>query len=204
MSAPKKAKKETGKSAENIYQFKIVLNEIKPAIWRRFQVKSDITLLRLHEIIQMVMGWSNSHLHQFRIKGYCYLPPDPDWDPSPTDRDDAKTKMADVINNIGQKFIYEYDFGDSWEHTLTLEKIEPAQQEKYYPVCIEGKQACPPEDCGGPFGYEEFLKALADPKHEEHELYTEWIGGKFDSELFELEWANEVLEHNLIIKLYED
>ena len=108
--------------------------------------------------------------------------------------DDAKTKMADVINSIGQEFIYEYDFGDSWEHTLTLEKIEPAKRGKYYPVCLKGKRACPPEDCGGTYGYEDFLKAISDPGHEEHETMLDWIGGEFDSELFALEQINEDLK----------
>ena len=194
MATPKRSDKKVRKSPAQIYQFKIILNNIKPAIWRRFQVKSDITLLRLHEVIQIVMDWTNSHLHQFRIKGRCYLPPDPYSEPSPRDMDDAKVKMVDVINTVGLKFIYEYDFGDSWEHSLTLEKIEPPEPGHRYPMCLAGKRACPPEDCGGVYGYEGFLKAISDPNHEEHEMMMEWIGGEFDSEFFELERINEDLK----------
>ncbi len=181
------------KQQSNIYQLKITLKGSKPPIWRRIQVNSDITLHKLHKIIQIVMGWYGGHLHQFIIRGKYYGIPDPEIDFYDV-KDERRVKLNRLVSKEGEKFIYEYDFGDDWEHVILLEKILPPEPEKHYPICIKGKRACPPEDCGGIWGYEEFLKAIKDPNHPEHEEMLEWIGGDFDPEEFDLEYVNEILK----------
>lgn len=104
-----------------------------------------------------------------------------------------KARLKKHMRREGQKFRYEYDFGDGWEHEVLLEKILPVAAGVQYPRCLKGKRACPPEDCGGAWGYEDLLKALADKNHPDHEMYLEWLGGEFDPEEFDLEWINEML-----------
>jgi len=157
----------------------------------------DLTLGELHDVLQVVMGWEDSHLHQFIIRGAYYGPQDPDdmdWDME-TETEDEEDILISKIANMGRKvrFTYEYDFGDSWEHEIVVEKtLEPEPKVKY-PRCVEGARACPPEDCGGTWGYADFLKAIADPKHPEHRDMKEWIGGKFDPEKFDLNAVNREL-----------
>src|SRR5271157_583998 len=138
--------------SNDAYQLKISLNHIKPVIWRRFVVDSDIKLPDLHKVIQTVMGWYNSHLHQFRINKQSYSLPDEDELMEFIDY--RKIKLNSLITNEKQKFYYDYDFGDGWEHTIILEKIIQKDKDIKYPVCIDGKRKCPPEDCGGDGGYE--------------------------------------------------
>jgi len=174
-----------------IYQIKVTLDGSKPPIWRRIQVRSDVSLEKLHYILQAVMGWTNSHLHQFIVGGISFGEPHPDYGDSM--QDERRMRLKQITTSEGFKFHYEYDFGDSWMHTLLVEKVlepEPGQQ---YPVCIKGKGACPPEDVGGMWGYYNFLEALGDPNHAEHEMYLEWIGGEFDPQEFDLEETNEIL-----------
>ena len=174
-----------------IYQIKVTLDESKPPIWRRILVPGDVTLEKLHYIIQVAMGWTNSHLHQFIVGQTYYGEPHPDYGFEM--QDEGRVKLNQVAPREGFKFRYEYDFGDGWLHNLLVEKAlepEPGQQ---YPVCIKGKRACPPEDVGGVWGYEGFLEAIRDPDHSEHEMYLEWIGGEFDPEAFDLEETNELL-----------
>jgi hypothetical protein len=186
------AKKTTSKAP--IYQLKVTLDESKPPIWRRLLVPGDVTLEKLHYIIQVAMGWTNSHLHQFIVDGIYFGEPHPDYDDYVRMHDERRIRLNGVTTEIGYKFTYEYDFGDSWMHTLLVEKIvepEPGQQ---YPVCLAGKRACPPEDVGSMRGYEEFLEAIGDPDHPEHEEYLEWIGGEFDPEEFDLGETNATLQ----------
>jgi hypothetical protein len=176
-----------------IYQLKVTLEESKPPIWRRLLVPSDVTLEKLHTIIQVAMGWTNSHLHQFIVDGIYFGEPHPDYDDYVDMQDERRFRLKRITGSEGFKFCYEYDFGDSWMHTLLVEKIvepEPGQQ---YPVCLAGKRACPPEDVGSMRGYEEFLEAIGDPDHAEHEDYLEWVGGEFDPEEFDLEETNAML-----------
>ena len=179
-----------------IYQFKVTLKESDPPIWRRIQVP-DLTLGELHDVLQVVMGWEDDHLHQFIIRGAYYGPQDPDdmdWDME-TEMEDEEDILISKIAKMGRKvrFTYEYDFGDSWEHEIVLEKtLEPELKVKY-PRCVEGARACPPEDVGGVSGYADFLEAMADPKHPEHREMKEWIGGKFDPEKFDLKAVNREL-----------
>ena len=177
-----------------IYQLKITLQDVKPPIWRRVLVRQDIKLNDLHEVIQMVMGWDCCHLHQFVIDGVDYGELSPDGDDFGMEiEDESRFRLCDLAEEKG-KFLYDYDFGDGWRHVIEVEKVLPPDPKVFYPVCVKGKRSCPPEDCGGPWGYENLLEILADPKHEEHEDYMEWIGGEFDPEEFDLEEINAELK----------
>jgi hypothetical protein len=185
------------KKTAPIYQLKITLNGAKPPIWRRVLVSNEITLSKLHHVIQDAMGWYDSHLHMFMIGRERYSEPSP-YDPSLLAELEAKSthrvKLSKFNLSEGAKFIYDYDFGDSWEHIILLEKILPPDPKLKTPVCIKGKRACPPEDVGGIWGYAEFVEALKDPNHPQHEDYRDWIGDDFDSEAFDLDRVNARLK----------
>jgi len=178
---------------KSIYQLKITLQGSKPPIWRRVLVKSDITLAKLHQIIQIAMGWYDSHLHQFIIDNLYYGVPDPDFDIEIIN--EQRTKLESVVSRVNQSFIYEYDFGDSWEHIILVEKISAPEPGSNYPICVTGKLACPPEDCGGIWGYYDLLETLKNPKDPEYEELLEWVGEDFDPEDFDLELINDQLKH---------
>ncbi len=181
------------KTKHRMYQLKVTLDEIQPAIWRRFLVRSDVTFYRLHLILQAVMGWTDSHLHMFTIDGQDYGEPDPDFAGFGDELvDDRKTELAQVIGREGMNFSYLYDFGDGWEHTIEVEKILPPQTSAR-PVCLEGARACPPEDCGGVGGYEELVEAMAKPRSKRHKELVEWLGGEFQPEAFDLKIVNKEL-----------
>ena len=179
-------------AAAYVYVLKIQLKRISPRIWRRIEVPGDITLSKLHRVIQAAMGWENSHLHQFNVGGNSYGMPDPDY--APEIMDERKIKLCQAVPAEKSKFAYEYDFGDSWEHEILVEKILPAIGAKRSPSCLDGRRACPPEDVGGPHGYEDFITAMADPKHPEHEQMADWIGGDFDPEAFDSNAVNQALK----------
>ncbi len=187
-----------GKANAQVYQIKITLKHSKPPIWRRVLISSETTLSRLHEIIQAAMGWYDGHLHAFRINGEEYSTPPP-YDSDHLAELGMKSthgkRLSALVSGEGAKFHYDYDFGDDWEHVILIEKVLPADAEQSLPVCIKGKRACPPEDIGGLWGYYHFLEAIKDPDHEEHEMYTEWIGGDFDPEVFDLDAVNGQLKH---------
>jgi hypothetical protein len=180
-----------------VYQLKITLNDIRPPIWRRVQTK-DCTLGRLHDIIQAVMGWDDYHLHEFEIGSQRYGAPeqwqDDFWGDEPEMGNERKVKLGQLVEQGVKKIRYQYDMGDSWWHTITVEKTLPAEAGITYPRCIAGERACPPEDCGGPWGYGDFVEAIQNPKHERHDELLEWIGDDFDPEAFDLEAANEELQ----------
>ena len=177
---------------ESIYQFKITLRGIKPPIWRRIQVYSDTTLYKLHQILQCAMGWTNSHLYQFEIEDRFFGDPDPDW--GIDIKNSRRTKLSQVVQGVKTKFSYVYDMGDNWEHELMVEKILSSEPSKHYPACVTGKRACPPEDCGGIWGYEELLETFSDPNHEEYAERMEWLGEEFDPESFDAEQVNRALK----------
>jgi hypothetical protein len=183
------------KQAQSVYQLKITLKDIRPPIWRRVQVRSDVNLEHLHWLIQQAMGWTNSHLHSFTICGIDYGEPMPDlgFDEMGL-REERSVKLSKVISGEGFKFLYLYDFGDSWEHEILVEKVLPADPDTSYPVCIKAKRACPPEDCGGVWGYQNFLEAIQSADHPEHEEMLEWVGGFFDPEDAELDEVNRLLK----------
>ncbi|MGZ9226534.1 MAG: plasmid pRiA4b ORF-3 family protein, partial [Anaerolineales bacterium] len=183
-------------TAKLVYQIKVTLIGLKPPIWRRFLVADTTSLHRLHDILQIVMGWTNSHMHHFIIDGEFYGKPLDDDFGDMRAKDETRSKLNQFVSGKEFRFGYEYDFGDSWEHELIVEKILPADKGSDHPVCTAGKRACPPEDVGGMWGYEDFLKAIVNPNHPEHEDLLEWIGGSFDPEYFNLEEVNIRLRHS--------
>ena len=176
----------------SIYQLKITLKDSHPPIWRRVQVTSDSTLGKLHQIIQDAMGWTNSHLHSFLVQGIEYGQPAPEYDFNV--RSEQTVKLNQLVTKEKFKFLYTYDMGDSWEHEILVEKVLPVDPETRYPICLTGKRACPPEDCGGVWGYGEFLEAIQNPDHPEHESMLEWVGGSFDPEAFDVDEVNQRLK----------
>jgi hypothetical protein len=185
---------------ERIYQIKIALKDYKPVIWRRIQVR-DCTLDKLHEHIQTSMGWTNSHLHHFRIDGKLYGDP---WLMAENfgELGYANTRgarLSAIIPKSGRRFPfeYEYDFGDGWWHEVLFEGCLRADPSLRYPICLEGERACPPEDVGGTSQYREFVKVLANPDHQERKEYLEWIGGRFDPEEFDPEIATRKMKRGL-------
>ncbi|MDP2948722.1 MAG: plasmid pRiA4b ORF-3 family protein [Chloroflexota bacterium] len=178
----------TEQGKELVYQVKVTLKGVRPPVWRRFLVR-DVTLHELHLVLQAAMGWENSHLYQFTIGGDEYSDPLPDLDM----KDSTRIRLGQVFRSAGTRFTYVYDFGDSWEHEVRIEKSLAAEAGKRYPVCLAGRRACPPEDCGGVWGYEELLEAIRDPEHEQHQELLEWLGGPFDPEAFSVALVNKVL-----------
>ncbi len=174
------------------YQLKITLRGVRPPIWRRVEVRGSTTLGELHTIIQAAMGWYDCHLHAFDIAGSRYMPPDEsggfDWD-GLADFDETGVRLSDVLGE-GEKLRYDYDFGDGWEHTVAVEQITrndvDSSSAVELPRIVAGRRACPPEDCGGPGGYEDLLRVIADPSDPEHDATREWVGGDFDPESFSL------------------
>jgi hypothetical protein len=169
------------------YQIKVTLDDTHPLIWRRILVPGNTTLLKLHDILQIAMGWEDYHLHMYKIEGNIYGNPTYDEYGDLGTEDEANHKLSQVIFDEGQRFTYEYDFGDSWAHTLLVEKILPPEENIRSSLCLKGKRACPPEDVGGVWGYANFLEAIHDSNHPDHEEYMAWIGGEFDPEAFDLE-----------------
>ena len=168
-----------------VYQLKVTLKESKPPIWRRIQVRGSTTLAKLHQVLQVVMGWTDSHLHQFIVGGVYFGVPDPEWDLEV--KSERRVQLAQVLPDVKNRLVYEYDFGDSWAHELIVEKILPPEPGVRYPRCLAGKRACPPEDCGGVPGYCQILEALAEPEAEEHEELLAWVGDDFDPERLDLD-----------------
>jgi len=181
----------TPSSALSVYQLKVTLRDSKPPIWRRIEVTSDIRLSTLHQVLQVVMGWEEAHLHQFMAHGIYYGTPHPDFGFEV--HNEQQVSLQQVVSRAKDKLIYEYDFGDSWDHELLVEKILSLDEEKRYPVCLTGKRACPPEDCGGMWGYASLLEAIRDPEHPEHEEMMAWVGSEFDPDLFDLDEVNREL-----------
>ena len=175
---------------KRVYQLKVMLRDIRPPIWRRIQVRSDTNLQRLHRIIQTVMDWHESHLHEFEILGARYG--DSEFMQGEVE-DEQIAKLGKLITEEKEKFLYRYDLGDCWDHEVLVEKIMPPEDGIRYPVCLAGKRACPPEDCGGAPGYEELLEILGDPSHPEHEDRFLWLPGDFDSEKFDVDSVNKRL-----------
>jgi hypothetical protein len=181
----------SSKSYSSIYQLKITLEGARPPIWRRVLVPGNFNLYKLHQVIQIAMGWTDSHLHQFIAGGeYFGIPSPEDFKPV---KDERRIKLEKIAPILKSTFVYEYDFGDDWSHKVVVEKILTPLPGEKYPRCIKGKRACPPEDVGGIWGYENFLEAIQNPGHEEHEFSMEWIGGEFDPESLNLDEINEDL-----------
>jgi hypothetical protein len=181
-----------------IYQIQIALRGFKPKIWRRILIPSDLLLSDFHAIIQTTMGWTNSHMHQF-VKGKTFysvkLADDDMWDDMDSvDYAKKKIRISDLLKKEKDKIMYEYDFGDGWQHDLILEKILAVDNTIKYPICLTGKMNCPPEDCGGIWGYSDILEILKQPDHEEYESFVEWLGDEFDPEYFDKDEITELLQ----------
>ena len=158
-------------------------------------MRSNATLGHLHWVIQFAMGWTDSHLHSFSIRGveYTTLMPDLGFDELDM-RDEQPVKLSKVISSEKFKFFYTYNFGDSWKHEVLVEKVLTAETAIGHPTCIKAKRACPPEDCGGTWGYQEFPEAIKDSERPEHESMLKWVGGSFDPEEAELDEINMLLK----------
>jgi hypothetical protein len=148
-----------------IYQLKVTLLGTSPPIWRRLLVPADLTLAQLHDVLQAAMGWEDGHMHEFSIGQRRFGRPDPEDQlmGMPSAENERTVRLSGILGRVGSKAIYTYDFGDSWEHSIVLEKRLPIDPSTTYPICTDGQLACPPEDCGGVPGFYDLVEALADP-----------------------------------------
>ena len=174
------------KASNGSLSLKVTLNDTKPPVWRRLVISCEMTLSELHQVIQAAMDWDDDHLHAFDIAGRQY------GDPSSLDEvaDEERLTLNKVVNTGVSRFTYTYDFGDNWEHTVLIEQPQRPLAEGRYPVCVAGKRNSPPENCGGPWGYQELLAVLADPTHPEYQERSESVGKGFDPDVFAIEEAN--------------
>lgn len=170
------------------FQIKVTLRDVKPPVWRRLIVPSDISLPALHGVLQAAMGWYDCHLHLFRVGHRAFAPPG-DWEP--VGQDSRGVSLADLAPGKGKRVIYEYDFGDDWCHDILVEDVINGACTSAR--CLKGRRRCPPEDCGGPWGYAQLREALADPAHERHDELSEWLSGDFDPEEFDVIYTDAVV-----------
>jgi Plasmid pRiA4b ORF-3-like protein len=179
--------------APTIHRLKVTLRGSEPPIWRRLEVPSDATLAQLHYIIQAAFGWENYHMWVFRTPTGDYGLKDRELE----HRDAVSQRLSDVASRRGARFGYTYDFGDDWEHDILVEAFTDAEPGTSYPRCIAGERACPPEDCGGIWGYQDLLEILADPDHGEHAERLDWLGldgaSQFDPAAFDVAEVNSAL-----------
>jgi len=213
-------------AGQKLLRVRITLEHSRPPIWREVAARPDITLGELHNVIQIVMGWDDDHLHQFiqklkrstmpsreeqnryyqlrnwnddfeaRIRGKKFFAPKTAPDGTPIEiegTDEYSVTLAEVYPNAGSNLTYEYDFGDSWRHVIKVRRAGSPEPDGEYPVCLGGKGACPPEDCGGVWGYYSMLEGVADPDKQEHEDMADWLGEDFDSDAFDLKKVNSKL-----------
>ena len=171
-------------NAATIARLKITLDNVEPKVLRRIEAPLSIRLDRLHMTLQATLGWTDSHLYELRVGDIGWGVPDPNWGDGPLDA--RKATLLAILEDTGAKTLrYLYDFGDGWEHTITIERLIDAEPGVLYPRLIEAVGRCPPEDVGGPYGYDEFIEALADPKHERHAEMREWAGDDYDPYLLD-------------------
>jgi hypothetical protein len=178
-----------------VLSLKVTLRNTKPPVWRRVLMPESMTLADLHLATLAAMGWYGGHLHDFDVGGRRY------GDPSETDdfdddfvADESRMRLSALVRSAVRRFLYTYDFGDRWEHDILIEKAPPTGAVEALPACVAGKRNCPPEDCGGPWGYAELLEILADPAHPQHDEQLQWVGGEFDPEEFWVAGANAALD----------
>jgi len=179
-----------------VVQIKVkLLGVTKPPVWRRVQVRADTRLDQLHEIIQVALGWGNYHLHSFSFANREFGIPDPELGLS----DECRVTLGELIVGVGDRFRYTYDFGDDWEHEILVEELLDADPETLYPALVGAKGACPPEDCGGPWGYANLRQILADPSHDEHQEMLEWLGLDNASQFDPNNIATDGIEYELAL-----
>jgi hypothetical protein len=176
----------------SVYQLKLTLQDIRPPIWRQVRVPAKVRLSCLHNVFQIVMGWTDSHLHQFEKDGAGYGVPYDEDDGIET-IDSSGVSLDNLLKAEGDCLLYRYDFGDNWRHDVVVEKILPGDELSTRPVCVAGERHCPPEDVGGIGGYAQFLEVIFDPTHEEHQSMVTWAGGRFQPEDFDLKAVNAML-----------
>lgn len=174
-----------------VHQVKVTLLTVKPPVWRRIVVPSGMTLAELSPVLAAAMGWYGGHLHLFDVEGTRYGTPDPDW--GRDDLDEGRFPLSDVLPTVGLKMRWDYDFGDGWEHDILVEAISPTEPGVDYPTCLAGRRACPPEDFGGPWGYELLLEVLDDPDHPDPEHMMERLPLDFDPAGFDLTETNAAM-----------
>ena len=182
-----------------VYRFKITLKDTSPPIWRRIETK-DVTLEKLHGLIQTAMGWTNSHMHQFQIGDTRYTDPrfmEHAWDDFGA-ISYAGVRVSDLVAQHGTELQigYEYDFGDGWQHAIVLEDVSDAERTVRYPRCVDGDRACPPEDVGGVWGFADFVEAVTNPDHPQHDELLEW-NGPFDPDEFDAKKATRRMKKGL-------
>lgn len=179
-----------------VHTIKVSLRYMKPLVWRRLQVPSSTSLAELHQIIQVAIGWEDCHLHQFEVHGTYFADPAHSLDDT---MDESRSRLVRL--QAGDRFTYWYDFGDDWYHDLQVESVDRADPSLSYPRCVAGRRACPPEDCGGPMGFDELMGAMSDKDHPEHGMYRDWmeqIGETdYDPAHFDRDEINKVLESDV-------
>jgi hypothetical protein len=178
-------------SPTSIYQLKVTLRDSHPATWRRIQVPDIILLPFLHGVLQLAMGWTNSHLHSFQVGKRIFAEPSPDDDFPVIDY--RSVRLNRIAPAVADCLVYLNDFGDSWEHDIIVEEILPAQKDTRQLRCLNGQRACPPEDVGGVWSYADFVKAIRNPRHPEHIEMLTWVGGALDPDKFNLPGVNRIL-----------
>ncbi len=179
----------------NLYQIKVSLEGVKPSIWRRLVISRTTDLSELHYVIQIAMGWTHTHLHQFVAGDERFGMSDLGFEDDTIPEEGIPIDA--ILRRVNQWITYEYDFGDGWEHEIVLEKILPSRLGESVPKCIGGRRGCPPEDVGGVWGYERLLEAYNDETRPEHEELAEWAGEDFDPERFDIEEVNRILSGEL-------
>lgn len=173
-----------------VWQLKVTLRDVTPTVWRRVLVHDVTTVEQLHAILQAIMGWGNYHLWEFTIGGKPYAAPGIEGAPVTG----VRSKLVSLRLQPGDAFEYLYDPGDGWEHEVVLEASSAPKPDMILPLCVAGERACPPEDCGGPPGYESLLEILRDPDHPEYKETLEWVPVGFQPEIFDVPATNRILE----------
>lgn len=185
-------------ASPTIYRLRVTLDDIEPPVWRELLVPADVTLPVLHRIIQLGMGWQGTHLHRFLMGRREYLDPDPKGIMRlEHERDERRVRLNALLRTPGQTLLYEYDFGDEWQHTIALEAIVAATPGAAYPMCVDAAGACPPEHCGGPIGYRDLLALLADSAHPNYRAFRDWVGAAFDPSAVDIAVINAALRTKL-------
>lgn len=199
MAFPRKTKSVKKRKQKHAYQMLVRLVDSAPTVWRQISVPGSMTLADLDRIIQAAMGWTDTHLHLFTVDGHVYGMADDAWvDEMPNLPDDEFT-LDEVLGTKVKSFLYEYDLGDGWQHQVDVQMVMIADEDRNsWPMCLAGANACPPEDVGGLGRYEEFLQAVRDPSHEEHDAMRRWCGGPFDPMGFDVNSANRDIRRWLI------
>ena len=180
--------------AETIYRVHVALREIDPPIWRLIEVSSHATLKQFHCTLQIAMGWKNAHLHEYIVSGLRYGTPDPHYNEPDEVLPETGIRLKRVLSTSGTKLLYLYDFGDSWEHDITLVASFPPERGVTYPRLLDGDRSCPPEDAGGVRGYARLLEILVDPEHRDFEHMRTWVGPHFIAEVFSVVAVNRLLQ----------